>query len=203
MKKLAIPHIPRPHDIASEVSGLDAKLAGFSRRIRDLESERAALAAELASESAGPALTPRNARVAALLGESDVVPDKPSRMRLTEIAVELADLREAFETAGRMRRVALSKASAAICAGIAPEYRTRVRAVVEALKSAHAATLSLRELTNALEEQEVEWTSLGVAFPSFIGNPCDLSGPLAHYPRDMVSQGHIGKYDLPRELQPK
>jgi hypothetical protein len=201
--KRPIPEFPRPRDVATEVADLEAKLAGFAARTRELESERAAIAQDLAVAAPTTATTPRNARVAALLGEPDVVPDKPSRSRLTEIAIELADLREAAEAVERKRRVSLSKASAAICSGLAPEYRTRVRAVVEALKAAHTATLDLHDLTDALESSEVSWTGMGVAFPSLLGSPRDPEAPLARYLREMVDQGHMLAREVPKELHPK
>lgn len=54
-----------------------------------------------------------------------------------------------------------------------------------------------------MERNQVEWTGLGVAFPSILGNPKDPESPLARYLRDMAEQGHIVAREIPQELQYK
>jgi hypothetical protein len=201
MKK--IPNIPRPRDVSADVADLDAKLVSFGTRVSELQAERLAIYARVEASRSEEFVSPQDSRVAALLGVGEVVPSTHERDRLSKIVTELDDLRRATDTAASMRRVALSKASAAICATMAPEYRARVRSVVDALKAAHAASVELHAMTNALEDSEVSWTGLGVAFPTCLGFPNDLSGPLAHYLRDLVHQGHITKSEIPKELQPK
>lgn len=203
MTKRPIPPFPRPRDIAGDVADLDDKLVQFGKRTRELEVERMTIARHLADGKDTQPAPPHGARVAALMGESAPEPGKPDKARLAEIVVELADLRTATELTHERRRVALSKASAAIREQIRPEYRARVRAVAEALGAAREASADLRALTDALGTAEVEWTGLGVAFPSFMGAPNDPESALARYFRELVETGHIAASEIPEGLRHK
>ncbi|MGO4837545.1 hypothetical protein AB4144_35400, partial [Rhizobiaceae sp. 2RAB30] len=123
------------------------------------------------------------------------------RDTLARLAQEAHDLRRAVGTLEGKIATERSKATAIVQGKVAPEYRRRIRAVVDAFKSVHAANVDLRALTSALEEQCIAWEGLGVVAPRSLGMPTDPYSPIGTYMKDACDQGFITLSEIPEGLR--
>jgi hypothetical protein len=142
-------------------------------------------------------------RLAKIMGQ-EVPPPTPSRLaRLSEMAGEIRDLRDAVDFLDAQILVERNMDETAYRAGIAPDFRKKVRAVVLAMKTVHAANLELQEIVDAIENQGMALGSLLTHPPHYIGHPRDTNGTSARFFRDSVEIGAIEKHEFPKELLPQ
>lgn len=140
-------------------------------------------------------------RVAELIGQPPAQTPPSKRDRLAVMANEIRALRAAGSLLDQQIAVERQRAQSAYRSGIAPTYRGKLRAVVDAMRNVHAAALDLHGLATAVEDQGVSIESLGFFSPALLGNPTDPYSALARFFREAAEIGVIDKKDVPAELQ--
>jgi hypothetical protein len=201
MKPIAIPKI---RDQSAELAGLIDRAESFRLKLVETEKARAEFILVLSQRGVlGPEepTSPAAKRIAELLGEAPppIIPEHHTR--LAAFAEAIRDLRSAHAIMAARVATEKAKTCADILARLAPEYRNRIRAICEALKSVHAANRDLRGLTDAMETENISWTGLGVVMPKVIGLPTDPYSPIGLYLADAREQGFIETSDIPEELR--
>ncbi|WP_275783106.1 hypothetical protein [Pararhizobium gei] len=176
---------------------LVARLRAASSKLDQEESE---LMHRLANR---PAIPEKTGRVAALLG--DALPDDDEapdglRSRLKAIAAERVDLRAAIDIAQQRLTTARFGASKTICDEVRPVYAARVKAVADALLSAHDAHSELLVLIDELNTNDIAWTGAMAPMHAdrILGHRSDR---LAIWLKDAADGGFISKSETPKELQ--
>lgn len=194
MKPIPVPKIT---DHSALLAELMPKRDAIGARLAELEGERlAAIIAfhETGVEPAPPPADPAALRVAELLGEAPPQVAPGARERLAELAQRIHDMKRALAVVDGRIQVERSKATAAVLAKVAPEYRQRIRAVAEAYKAAVAAQNNLKDLTDQLDAQELVWSSMGVVGPM----PADSA---RRFLEDAARQGFVTVAEIPEELR--
>lgn len=179
---------------------LVAKQTELSRQLVKVDEGRRSLAMDGEPDFASPP-DPAADRVAELLGKAPPKVAPTKRDRLEAMAMESRALRSALDLLENQARVERQRCEAEIRAGILPEYKNRLRAIADALKGAHKASLSLSELTGELEKAGVSIMAFNARAPGFLGSPRDTNSMVAHWFRDMVTEGVIKPNEIPAELR--
>ncbi|MCQ1771307.1 hypothetical protein NOI24_08350 [Neorhizobium galegae] len=180
---------------------LSAKRSEIGQTLAKTIADQLALARNDEPEFEGAVDTAASRRVAELIGQPPTPTPPSKRERLSAMANEIRALRSAGELLDQQIAVERHRAVSAYRSGIAPAYRDRMKAVVEAMRTVHAAALDLHGLTKAVEDQGVSVESLGFFSPSILGSPVDPYSSLARFFREAVEMGLIAK--MPPELDYK
>jgi hypothetical protein len=144
-------------------------------------------------------------RVAEMLGEtvdeSDPLVDG-IQARLSEIASVRRDAAAALAIATERQQKARFAASKVICDGVRTEYKTRTKALADALIAAHEANAALAEITNSLEAADVAWVGhLPPAPARMLGAANDRSNKIGVWLREAAAAGLIDKKSIPEGLK--
>ncbi|MBP2560349.1 hypothetical protein J2857_003118 [Neorhizobium galegae] len=177
---------------------LTAKRAEIGQTLAQTIADQLALARNDEPEFDGVVDTAASRRVAELIGQAPTPTPPSKRERLSAMANEIRALRSAGELLDSQIAVERHRAVSAYRSGVAPTYRDKMKAVVEAMRGVHTAALDLHGLTKALEDQEVSVESLGFFSPSILGSPTDPYSSMARFFREAVEMGLIPK--MPAEL---
>ncbi|CDZ60333.1 Hypothetical protein NGAL_HAMBI2605_09560 [Neorhizobium galegae bv. orientalis] len=177
---------------------LTTKRAEIGQTLAKTIGDQLALARNDEPEFDGAVDTAASRRVAELIGQPPTPTPPSKRERLSAMANEIRALRSAGELLDQQIAVERHKAVSAYRSGVAPTYRDKMKAVVEAMRSVHNAALDLHGLTKAVEDQGVSVESLGFFSPALLGNPTDPYSSLARFFREAVEMGLIAK--MPTEL---
>lgn len=192
--------IPKLVDHSTALAELTAKRDDLASRLVAKEAEKLAYARQSEVEHE-QAIDPADARVAALLGAPPPPQRSGRREVLAQMAEEIRDIKRAVEILEAQISVERTKATSVVLEKVAPEYRRRIRAIVDAFKSVHAANVELRDLTTALEDQGISWSGLGVVAPRSLGRPTDPYSPIAMYLKGASDLGFITRSDIPEGLR--
>ncbi|WP_105419198.1 hypothetical protein [Neorhizobium sp. T25_27] len=177
---------------------LTAKRSEIGQTLAQTIADQLALARNDEPEFDGAVDTAASRRVAELIGQPPAPTPPSKRERLSAMANEIRALRSAGELLDSQIAVERHRAVSAYRSGIAPAYKDKLRAVVEAMRNVHTAALDRHGLTKALEDQEVSVESLGFFSPSILGSPVDPYSSMARFFREAVEMGLIAK--TPAEL---
>ncbi|KAA9386914.1 hypothetical protein [Neorhizobium galegae] len=180
---------------------LSAKRSEIGQTLAKTIADQLALARNDEPEFEGAVDTAASRRVAELIGQPPTPTPPSKRERLSAMANEIRALRSAGELLDQQIAVERHRAVSAYRSGIAPAYREKLKAVVEAMRGVHDAALDLHGLTKAVEDQEVSVETLGFFSPSILGNPTDPYSSMARFFRESVEMGLIAK--MPPELDYK
>lgn len=172
-------------------------------RLTQVTADQLKLAKEDATNDTPPVEGSVVQRLAKLLGQELPSPPPSRQKQLGEMAVEIRDLRSAVDFLDAQIAVERQKDEAAYRAGIAPEFREKLRAVALAMKTVHAANLELQDLTDAIEGQGVSLATLLSYPPYFLGNPRDYNSTLGRFFREAVEIEAITQKEIPTELLPQ
>ncbi|MGO7152743.1 hypothetical protein [Rhizobium leguminosarum] len=194
MKIEKLKHTPR-HD------ELEAKRKGIGEQLAKTIADQLALARNDEPEFGTAVDSAEALRVAELIGQPPAQTPPSKRDRLAAMANEIRALRAAGAVLDGQIAVERQRAQSAYRSGIAPTYRSKLRAVVDAMRNVHAAALDLNGLANAVEEQGISIESLGFFSPSLLGSPIDPHSSMARFFREAVEIGVIETKDTPSELQ--
>ncbi|MDB5575863.1 MAG: hypothetical protein JWR80_1039 [Bradyrhizobium sp.] len=196
MKKIEIPFTPEQK---TKLADLEAKRARVTAEANAIDEERRKMVTDPASL---PTPTdPSSVRIAALLGEAPPVIIPEHRTRLVDLAQRSRDLRQACDLLAQQIRQERHKAAVEARLKLAPEYRTRIRAICEAFKAVHAANVELHALTGAMEDAGIEWGALGYVGPKQLGSPRNPYSPVAQYFKDAADLGFITRNEIPEALR--
>lgn len=178
--------VPKLVDVDPEYGSRVARLKQIQSTLGDLHREQDVLDGELSSMPA-PSVRPA---VAALVGD-DVVDERgEKRRRLAELRTTIADHSAAVDYQRRRIDEVKGPANIKICDVVRPEYGRRVASLVAALQTVAAAREELEQLTEALTEDGVSWTRLGVFTPTFLGDRRD--GHIHRLTREAKEAGYYG-----------
>jgi len=191
MKLEKLKHTARHDELAAKCKQLGEQLA---KTIAD----QLALARNDEPEFGTAVDSVESLRVAELIGQPPAPTPPSKRDRLAAMANEIRALRAAVGLLNNQIAVERHRAQSAYRSGIAPTYRGKLRAVVDAMRNVHAATLDLHGLATAVEDQGISIESLGFFSPSLLGNPTDPYSSMARFFREAVEMDIIAK--MPPEL---
>ncbi|TAZ76562.1 hypothetical protein [Rhizobium ruizarguesonis] len=196
MKIEKLKHTERHDELAAKRNEIGEQLA---KTIAD----QLALARNDEPEFSQAVDTAEALRVAQLIGQPPAQTPPSKRDRLAAMANEIRALRAAGAVLDGQIAVERQRAQSAYRSGIAPTYRGKLRAVVDAMRNVHAATLDLHGLATVVEDQGISIESLGFFSPSLLGSPIDPHSSMARFFREAAEIGVIDKKDVPAELQYK
>jgi hypothetical protein len=194
MKLEKLKHTERHDELAAKRKEIGEQLA---KTIAD----QLALARNDEPEFSQAVDTAEALRVAELIGQPPAQTPPSKRDRLAVMANEIRALRAAGAVLDGQIAVERQRAQSAYRSGIAPTYRGKLRAVVDAMRNVHTATLDLHGLATVVEDQGISIESLGFFSPSLLGSPNDPHTSMARFFREAVEIGVIEKKDTPMELQ--
>lgn len=179
---------------------LTAKQTQISRQLVKVDQDRRSLAMDGEPDFTVPA-DPAADRVAELLGKAPPKVPPSKRERLEAMAMESRALRAALDLLENQIRLERQRCEAEMRAGILPEYKIRLRAIADALKGVHKASLNLSELTDELEKAGVSIMAFNARAPGFLGEPRDKNSMVAHWFREMVAEGVMKPNEVPAEIR--
>lgn len=184
---------------SAEVEAVRSKKAELSLELTAVDNDRLRLARDNAPDDVSR--DPLAARTAELLGEAPPKFPETKAEKLQRLAERARELRAAIDVLSSREAVALQRWETGIRVGVSEEHKRRLKALATALKSAHAASLSLEDLANEIENAGVSVSAMRADSPDFLGHPNNPTSPLAYWFRQVVETGAIPASGVPKELR--
>ncbi len=190
----------KPLENSELFNQLHARQIDLSTSLARVTAERRALAQNDEPEISVIHDSAAARRVAELLGQAPPIIPPNKRERLAEMAEQERDLRTAVDRLGSQISAERKRVEDTYTRALHPEFRSRLRAVVDAMKNVHAATLDLHELTSAIDSQGISISRWPSFSPSLLGSPVDPYSAMARFFREAIEYGVIEKREMPKEL---
>ncbi|WP_337267109.1 hypothetical protein [Oryzifoliimicrobium ureilyticus] len=127
--------------------------------------------------------------VAELLGETIAQELLARGERLRELRRHSEAVEVAIGEVQKRIRERQSAASAAACTSVRAEYGRRVRALVDALETVHAARSHAEDLLDAMEREGIQIERLPAVRPHFLGDLQD--GHISRFIREAREAGYV------------
>ncbi|MER9494099.1 hypothetical protein NKI86_19975 [Mesorhizobium sp. M0320] len=190
------PEIPAVEIIAPRLDEIRTLRARLGQEAGSLRQEEFSLAQEDGPELVDGA---REARVAAILGLTPKTVTAPRSQRRQQIATRLRDIEDARDVLDREMTTERGRATAAVQDRLMPEYKLKIRDLLDALIAAHSAQVEIRAFVSRVEDAGYNTGWLDA-------HPCrwlDVgpNGNIARFLDEKKKAGFIADRDIPMELK--